>query len=788
MGKDVSRRRFLEGLAISGVAGAGFWGGSGRIAEGAVMAASPSSAPGQKSVGDSTPNSGGSQNDKHHEWTFSVNAEKQAFCFSHSLLGVVAENIQFNRAEGSQLVRLSGWTVQEEGPDEVVITTEKPVPVRWGFKASRNRIEVQSSAAHGVITGSVLAPESRILARLVDPARVQTVLTPIRADYTGTPFHEKFYIPSEAGNVMYLSLGFVDALSLNALFDRPRNIAIQFQPDGRMSRNKEKPSNMDFVFPVKGDTTFLTLMPEYYTKVLGNPRYVPYDDFYHKTAPTGWNHWLAFFTEVTEQDIVNAADWVEANLKAYGMEHIQLDDGYQHPDHRLWVKGWIKKKFPHGPRWLASYIKSKGLIPGWWSVPFCYEVQAGKPDWFLRDKSGKVVMDADYVGGGEIDFTRPEAIHDYWVPILEEMKSQGWEYLKFDMGKTIPTWKNYSDKFYDRTQTPYDVAFNTIKIFRDIMGPELWFTDHPDDWGARVGYVDVVGCGQDPGPGWRQLNHFLRVISNNTYQNHIIWYSDPDCMVLRGKPTRADPAQGNHEFCTLEEARTAASLLSLAGLQLLSGDDLPNLEPERVELIKKTIPILPIFPIDLFGRSRDYERYPEIFDLKVNQPSGIYDVISVTNWTEAPTRRTVSFSKELGLSANERYLVFDFWNEHLAGVFGNDFAIDLPMHGTRVFTIRRAMNRPQLLATNRHITGAFSILKQSWDSASRTLSGTSKTVPRARYALFLHVPDGVSVRSVHATVQNVDHNQESNGLLRISFLGEETPVEWKVTFTRSHPS
>jgi len=64
---------------------------------------------------------------------------------------------------------------------------------------------------------------------------------------------------------------------------------------------------MDLTAPVKGerpDQSPLQLL----TEVLGNPRYVPYDDSRHATAPTGWNSWLAFFDQ-SRSNIVEAADW-----------------------------------------------------------------------------------------------------------------------------------------------------------------------------------------------------------------------------------------------------------------------------------------------------------------------------------------------------------------------------------------------------------------------------------------------------------------------------------------------
>jgi len=296
--------------------------------------------------------------------------------------------------------------------------------------------------------------------------------------------------------------------------------------------------------------------------------------------------------------------------------------------------------------------------------------------------------------------------------------------------------------------------------------------------------VDVVGCGRDPGPGWRQMNNFFEVISNNTYQNHIIWYSDPDCIVLRGKPTRADLKEGNTQFLSLEEARTAASLLSIAGLQWLSGDDMPNLETDRVELIRKAIPILPIFPIDLFGRGRAIENYPRILDLKVNMPSGRYDVVAATNWLAGPEQRSISFENDLGLDAGLPFVVFDFWKERLVEAGDRGFRTELPAHGTAVFQVHLRLERPQLIANSRHVTGAVGILNQSWTSSSMTLQGTSDTVPGAPYILFFYVPGAFEFEKALVQGAAADCVPGSDGLLKVSFPGQKTPVDWSVKFAK----
>ena len=67
-----------------------------------------------------------------------------------------------------------------------------------------------------------------------------------------------------------------------------------------------------------------------------------------------------------EEDIVRNTDWIAANLEPYGFEYVQLDDGYDRgkDGEHYWTSNWDRSTFPHGPRWLAGYVKSKGLRPG----------------------------------------------------------------------------------------------------------------------------------------------------------------------------------------------------------------------------------------------------------------------------------------------------------------------------------------------------------------------------------------------------------------------------------------
>lgn len=83
----------------------------------------------------------------------------------------------------------------------------------------------------------------------------------------------------------------------------------------------------------------------------------------------GWNTWNTFGDKINEELIMQAADaMAESGLKDAGYDHIIIDDCWS-------IKGRDKngklvadpEKFPHGMKYLADYIHSKGLKFGMYS-------------------------------------------------------------------------------------------------------------------------------------------------------------------------------------------------------------------------------------------------------------------------------------------------------------------------------------------------------------------------------------------------------------------------------------
>ncbi|MCX6877795.1 MAG: hypothetical protein NTW21_28885, partial [Verrucomicrobia bacterium] len=132
------------------------------------------------------------------------------------------------------------------------------------------------------------------------------------------------------------------------------------------------------------------------------------------------------------------------------------------------------------------------------------------------------------------------------------------------------------------------------------------------------------------------------------------------------------------------------------------------------------------------------------------------------------------------------HVAFDFWNQALLGVVSDRISVEVEGHDTRVLLVHRLLDRPQLIGTSRHITGAYSIQDLSWDAAGNTLQGHSEVVPGADYTLFIHLPPGMPATltpTASAGGNPIPFRQERAGnLLSVSFKSPQSPVAWHVEF------
>ena len=778
-------------------------------------------------------------------WTIETQSDRGRLTIKHERLGTILREVQLNIEADGTLRELKQWNVeiggppahksssraseQEQGKAEsgvagrLLVRTVQP-PSTWIFEPTRDCLKISSTAPGAVLTGQAPVSKARGLARLLDcdgaPVTWQGT-GECAGTYGGGFTRNPSYLPRENPECMYFALGQASGSVFHSLFDRETDTAIRFPAQTHFSARAAGAEQLEFTMPLPGPG-LVRLVPDYYTKVLKVPRYVPFDTSVFDRAPMVWCSWSSYFADATEDDIVRNTDWLAEHLKAYGFQYVTIDDGYDRipgkfgPEGHNWIDQWDKKKYPNGPKWIAEYIKSKGLHPGLWLVPNSYAgAVKTHPDWYLRDRQGGFVRDYNTPA---LDSTHPEVL-GFLKKLFDTLGGWGFEYYKFDGEFALPKYAPQVDltRLHDRTVEPLETYRRRLAVIRQAIGPKTFVEGCPSGTPLDgIGYFNSYFNGQDVYNNWQGMHSLFDSINANAFLNRMVVYVMPDGVELgehisveeakrRRSPRVVDNAREREDpmiglGVTLAEARTLVSVVALSGVAYSLTGVMPELPPDRLPLLQRTMPTMPIAPMDLFSRGTDADwavfrhvraddyihHYPEIMDLKVAAKSGTYDVVALPNWRSTPVTKDVSLSRQLGLDAGEKYVAFDFWNQALLGVVSDRMSIEVEGHDTRVVLVHRLLNRPQLIGTSRHITGAYSIQDLAWNAASNTLQGLSEIVPGQDYTLFIHLPPGAAAASTPTASTGgkaIPVRQERKGdLLSVSFKSPESPVAWQVKF------
>jgi len=753
-------------------------------------------------------------------WTIKVNSEMEVLSLEHDSLGDFMKQIKLNFKSKQGLIPLKGWIAEKKGDNQLAIQTLQPKS-DWIFELKQNNLIISSSNAEMVLTAKSPSSTERVVARLLDTRGVPVNWMgthEIVFKWGGNATQNISYLPIKNPEVMTFALGQVSASNLHCLFDRGNDIAIVFSELTYMQRNLQDTDLLDITVPVPGNS-IVKLIPDYYSKTLKLPFYSRFNDSIFNSAPMIWSSWTAYYHKVHESDIVSNVDWLSTNLRPYGFEYVQIDDGYDRgkKEGHYWIENWNSTLFPHGAEWLSKYIKSKGLRPGIWLVPNSYAgYYKQHADWYLHDKSGNPIIDYNTPA---LDFTNPAA--QKWLKkLFSTLKGWGFEYLKFDGEFAIPKYAPTVDKtrLYDNSINDVVAYRNRLNLIRNIIGPKIFVEGCPIGTPLNgIGYFNSYFTGDDMYNSWKGSYAVFSSINANAFLNHMVVYVMPGEGIdvspaisaeeakQKATPESINVARSRENPFTgfgtsLAEARTLVSVVSLTGVAYPLTSIMPSLPEERVRLLKMTLPTMPILPVDLFSRGTDMtwdkfkyttpenyiHNYPEVIDLKVNAKAGVYEVVGFTNWRSETVKKEISFKDKLGLTDGISYVVFDFWNQKFLGVFSNSMEIEIEPHDTRVLQVHALQKRPQLIGLSRHITGAYSIHNMEWNNSINSLSGSSETIQGETYSLFIYVPDEMSFSGIKATTKDksdvkTTHELVGN-LLKVSFQGEPEIVQWSVEF------
>lgn len=455
--------------------------------------------------------------------------------------------------------------------------------------------------------------------------------------------------------------------------------------------------------------------------------------------PVGWCSWYYYFWNVTEEEVLKNLCFLAEHREELPVQYVQIDDGYQAN-----IGDWTtaNEKFPRGMVWLAQQIREAGFVPGLWLAPLLVgetsQLFADYPDWTIRDERGEPVLAMQNWSQRcfGLDCTHPQA--EAWLRKLFREVADGWgyQYVKIDFlyGGAL------AGRRYDKDASRIEAYRRGLSAIREAVG-ERFVLGCGALMGPSVGLVDGQRIGPDAAPWWRfrrarmerergrpliggepSMENAVRNVLTRAWMHGRLWANDPDCLLARSERTKL----------TLPEVQALATAIALSGGAIFLSDDMAQLAGDRIELISALLPPLDVAPA-VPGLMT--EAMPSTLEVRVTRPFASWRLLARFNWLRR--RRALSATLPPG-----RWHVFEFWQGAYYGVREREVVLpSVPAHGVSLLSLRRALDRPQVVGTTFHAgMGAHEIAAERFDARRGTLRLELRPVAKRRGELFVHVP------------------------------------------------
>ena len=543
--------------------------------------------------------------------------------------------------------------------------------------------------------------------------------------------------------------------------------------DNQLHANEDGTLSVTFEVELSRKPWVINIKPQYYRKHLGFKYHKPWEFRPNLKAVAGWCSWEAYRREVAEENILTAARFLAEHLKDYGLEYIQLDDGYQRTPvtispNRTLADAWLTPNdgFPSGSESLCKEIKDLGLRPGLWLSASFDGNEEGEEDYVLRDAEGKALK--PFFMEVAID-CRPENLEEHILPLYQGARRCGFEYVKTDQIRHL-----LYDALHEMVRLGLMSNEEAEGRFRNYMltarrglGNEVYYLA---SWGVLsevVGIADACRVATDANPQWQRVRMQLVESARWYHTQRILFLNDPDHVCVRTKPAWS---------------RSLLSLVSLSGGLFMLSDAVDTYNAERIRAIQRCLPPLTMMtgetgPLDVhypaFAWTKQHgaafkgeieQTWDEVSEEEALILAGDHDTIhddhpfaslwafhirtEIGQWCVAlrvatlPLRASTLPLANLGLHPPKNYLAFDFWAEQYLGVVSG--TIDVPaleLGSCQVIAFRELSDHPQFLACTRHVSmGAISVQKQTWHEGTLTLELTG--VPGTTETYWVHCPPG----------------------------------------------
>ncbi len=350
---------------------------------------------------------------------------------------------------------------------------------------------------------------------------------------------------------------------------------------GGAIREKGAVYSATFTVKLNAKPLVILLRPRFYSMHLGYENHKPWLRRPKEEAVSGWCSWEAYHGKVTQEHVQKAAQTLMP-LKKYGLDTLQLDDGYQNPlvppaAGKPIGESWIKtnEKFPDGHAGIVSAIRGAGFRAGIWTNATLTNREACQAlPYMLRKPDGELILGdwIQYV----IDCT-PTMLENEITPYYKALREAGYDYFKSDSIRHL---------IFDGLQEAVRLGLMTddeaqermisyMQAARKGIGEDAYYLSC---WGVltqSIGVCDAMRVATDANANWHAYSMQLRETARWFFAQRILFTVDPDHVCVRGE---------------LNWVRMMLSMVTLTGGLYMISDKPESYDEQRLDLIRRTLP------------------------------------------------------------------------------------------------------------------------------------------------------------------------------------------------------
>jgi len=364
-----------------------------------------------------------------------------------------------------------------------------------------------------------------------------------------------------------------------------------------------------------------------------------------QTPPMGWNSWNKFGCDVSEKLIMEVADaMVNTGMADAGYEYIVIDDCWQVDRDGNGEIIVDKDRFPHGIKYLADYIHSKGLKFGIYSCAGTKTCQ-GRP------------------GGRGYEF-QDARTYARW----------GVDYLKYDW--CYATTQN--------AEASYTLMRDALyKAGRPIVFSLCeWGSNKPWEWAGKVGHL------------WRTTGDIVdrwdAMMDIFDKQKDLAKHAGP------GRWNDPDMLEVGNGGMTAEEYKTHFSLWCMLASPLMAGNDLRDMTKETLEILTNEEMIA--VNQDTLGKQAFCARDNGDYEIWIKKLAGDEKAVCLLNRSDEIKTVEVNLPALLKATDNywsadpwklEDYTLRDVWEHKDVKNGGTMISVTLPPHAVKVYRFEK---------------------------------------------------------------------------------------------------